>query len=133
MDPMVARAFLAIHLSPAGREKFRNLERAMIARQPLRHLMPFEICSLMKEKPKNPTDQEIARMESLWRDYERHNTQQSWAFDDPETIGKAPIDAVYSWEDHAIESYMRWIDIPISVSPVSDAELVVRRPRADLE
>jgi hypothetical protein len=134
MHPMVVRAILAIHLSPAGRGKLRDYERRILADQPGRYLTGFEITRCMKNKPNNPTDQELGRMESLWRDYERNQMRGGWELEreHPEVVPRDKLDEIYAWEDYAIEEYVRWMSEPFPAQQISNAVVAGPRERADL-
>jgi hypothetical protein len=111
MHPLAARAFLMTHLSHDGLKKFRVYERSAMIKTPNRYLQGFEIVRCMKSPPPNPTPEEVARMESLLKDYEwrKRKSNEEFTATHPEALEKEELDKIYEWEDYAIRNHGLWI------------------------
>ncbi len=115
MHPMAARAFLAIHLSPEGREKLRAYEQSVLGNNG-RYLTGFEIVRLLRKRPDNPQEHEVQRMEDLWMRYERDHLWPARRFEEehPEVLGLTKLEEIYEWEDYAVGQFLK-----VTVNPES--------------
>lgn len=119
--PMAIRAILATHLSPEGRKKLRDYEKAIFKDLPGRYLQGFEIVRCMKFPPKNPTDQEISQMENLWQKNEREQLWPGQQFESnhPEVIALSKLEEIWAWEDWAINQFVKWVSSPIEPQQIN--------------
>ncbi len=121
MHPMAARAFLAIHLSPGGREKFRAYEQSVVG-QSGRYLTGFEIVRCLQKRPENPQEHEAQKMEDLWIRYEKEHLWPARRFEEehPEVVPLSKLEEIYEWEDYAVGQYLKVTVKPDTQQPGTD-------------
>lgn len=134
MHPMAVRAILATQISPEGRSKLRDYESRIFKAQPGRYLTGFEIVNCMKVKPKNPSDQEISRMDSLWFEYQKTQQRGGWDLEEqhPEVVELTRMEEIWAWEDYAVQHYLSWMSDRF-VAQAIGTPTSIGRPRADLD
>lgn len=65
----------------------------------------------MKNPPKSPAENDIARMDALWLDYQRTQGRagQELETQHPEVEPRSRLDEIYAWEDYAVNEYSKWL------------------------
>lgn len=109
MHPMAARAFLAMQMSKENLEILRSIERGL---PPGRYWQGSEICRWLAKNPRipkvrNPSENEISAMESLWADYAQKqlNTGREFEESHPEVETASLAQEIHVWEDWAIRKF----------------------------
>lgn len=76
---------------------------------------------MMKNKPINPSEEHLAWMETLWRNYERNQEQMGRQFEEehPEVTPLTRLEEIWAWEDYAMREYLQWVS-PTSTGTVRD-------------
>jgi hypothetical protein len=117
MEPMAARALLAIALSSENRKKLRSYEKTL---PPGKYLQGGEICRLFKLTPKTASDEDIRTLEQMWHEYNRRVLWKKNKIEEKrhevdcvkKCICKTRQEEVHDWEDFAMQNFDKaWISI----------------------
>ena len=115
MEPMAARALLAISLSPGQREKLRRFERTL---PPGRLLQGAEIVRMFGVLPPTPEEAETEKLKELAKEWERRIL---WKKNQIETKNHETVCAekckcrtrqqeIHEWEDWAMQNFDKPLD-----------------------
>lgn len=66
----------------------------------------------MKNKPVNPSEMSIKKLEDLYQNYERTVMVSSRQFEEehPELVPRTRLEEVWAWEDYARSNSDRWLE-----------------------
>lgn len=103
MEPMSARAFLAsqLHSSALGKLDALRVYEKSLNLAPGRYLTGFEVSRWMRRscpgmKIENPSENDVAQMDRLWRDYEWQRMK---------SVSQLSIDQIHAWEEWALDHF----------------------------